>query len=241
MSSPRPTLVRESGVDQEVDLSIPVKIKSGLPRSLEVIIALIALVLCAPLLGLAAAAIFLSSRGPVLFRQTRIGQGGRLFTLYKIRTMRTSSDQRTQFTAADDSRILPLGHWLRKTKIDELPELWNVFKGDMSLVGPRPEVEQYVDQSNPAWQLILKARPGITDPMTLQLRSEDRLLASVKHNRESFYTEVLQPLKLRGYVEYLQSRSWHGDLKVLQQTAVAVLFPACIRTLKIDGPSNEGS
>jgi lipopolysaccharide/colanic/teichoic acid biosynthesis glycosyltransferase len=119
-----------------------------------------------------------------------------------------------------------IGKFLRRTNLDELPELWNVLRGDMSLVGPRPEVPQYVDLGNPEWREVLKVRPGITDPMTLRLRNEEALLASVQGDRERFYIETLQPFKLRGYLEYLRERSWQRDVKVLWKTGLAVILPS---------------
>jgi lipopolysaccharide/colanic/teichoic acid biosynthesis glycosyltransferase len=114
---------------------------------------------------------------------------------------------------------------LRKTKVDELPELWNVLKGDLSLVGPRPEVPRYVDMENPLWKRVLQARPGITDPVTLKLRNEEVFLAQVEGDREEYYLKVLQPYKLQGYLEYLSKRSSWTDVNILFQTAVAVIFP----------------
>ena len=132
--------------------------------------------------------------------------------------------------------MTPVGKLLRKTKLDELPELWNVLKGDMSLVGPRPEVPRYVDLASPAWRLVLEARPGITDPVTMILRNEEALLAKVEGDRELFYLETLQPFKLEGYAEYLRGRNWWTDVKVLWKTFVVVLLPgkALPPTLKGD-------
>src|SRR5262245_43774616 len=119
-------------------------IKGGLPRQVEAVIALAGLVMVAPLIALAAIAIAVTSRGPVIFRQKRMGREGHPFTMYKLRTM-TAASAGPQVTASDDTRVTPIGKFLRKTKLDELPELWNVLKGDMSLIGPRPEVPRYVD------------------------------------------------------------------------------------------------
>jgi lipopolysaccharide/colanic/teichoic acid biosynthesis glycosyltransferase len=199
-------------------------IKNGLPRQAEAAIALIGLVVAAPLIALAAIAIAVTSRGPVIFRQKRMGMKGRTFTMYKLRTM-TATGAGPQVTAGDDTRVTPIGKFLRKTKLDELPELWNILKGDMSLIGPRPEVPRYIDLEDPVWRLVLEARPGITDPMTLRLRNEEALLVEVEGDRERFYIETLQPFKLEGYLNYLQARSWRSDLKVLWQTIVAVVFP----------------
>ncbi|HEV2665313.1 MAG TPA: sugar transferase [Blastocatellia bacterium] len=198
--------------------------KNGLPRQAEAAIALAGLVMAAPLIALAAIMIAVTSSGPVIFRQKRMGRKGRPFTMYKLRTMRATNSG-PQVTAGDDVRVTPVGKFLRKTKLDELPELWNVLKGDMSLIGPRPEVPRYVDLDDPMWRLVLEARPGITDPMTLRLRNEEALLVGVEGDRERFYLEALLPFKLEGYLNYLRARSWRSDLKVLWRTIVAVLFP----------------
>jgi lipopolysaccharide/colanic/teichoic acid biosynthesis glycosyltransferase len=126
-----------------------------------------------------------------------------------------------QLTASGDARVTPVGRWLRRLKLDEIPQLWNVVRGDMSLVGPRPEVPRYVDDS-PLWQQVLAVRPGLTDPVSLRLHDEERLLASVA-DKERFYRERLLPWKLRGYCDYLARRSWATDLGVLVATTFAVL------------------
>ena len=197
---------------------------AGLPRYFEASIAALLLVVASPASLLAALLIRVTSPGPILFRQTRVGQSGRAFKLYKLRTMTFSSDG-LQVTAANDSRITWIGKLLRKTKIDELPELWNVLKGDLSLVGPRPEVPRYVNLENPQWNRVLQARPGITDPVTLKLRNEEVLLAQVKGDREEYYLKVLQPYKLCGYLNYLSNRTSWTDLKILLQTTIAIVFP----------------
>jgi len=213
---------RKMVIDPEEDGTA--SIKNGLPRQAEAAIALVGLVMVAPLIALSAIVIAVTSRGPVVFRQKRMGRKGRPFTMFKLRTMRVANSG-PQVTAGDDVRITPVGKFLRKTKLDELPELWNVFKGDMSLIGPRPEVPRYVDLHDPMWCLVLEARPGITDPMTLRLRNEEALLVEVEGDRERFYLETLLPFKLEGNLNYLQARSWRSDLKVLWQTIIAVAFP----------------
>jgi lipopolysaccharide/colanic/teichoic acid biosynthesis glycosyltransferase len=199
-------------------------IKNGLPRQAEAAIALAGLVMVAPLIVVTAIVIAVTSRGPVIFRQKRMGRKGRPFTMYKLRTMRVANSG-PLVTAGDDVRVTLVGKFLRKTKLDELPELWNILKGDMSLIGPRPEVPRYIDLEDPLWRLVLEARPGIADPMTLRLRNEEALLVEVEGDRERFYLETLLPFKLEGYLDYLQARSWRSDLKVLWQTIVAVAFP----------------
>ena len=196
----------------------------GLSHGLETALALAGLVVASPLLLLAGAAVAATSPGPVLFRQQRVGLGGRPFTLLKLRTMRLApiSAEGIQLTASGDSRITPVGRWLRRFKLDELPQLWNVVRGDMSLVGPRPEVPRYVDLADPLWRQVLSARPGLTDPVTLRLRDEEALLSGVG-DVERFYRERLLPWKLRGYRDYLSRRTWLTDLGVLGATALAVL------------------
>lgn len=199
-------------------------IERGLPRVLEVAVAVAALIIFSPIIGLAAVAIVLTSRGPALFRQQRVGINGTLFQLIKLRTMRLSQEG-PQITAANDARVTSVGRFLRATKIDELPQLWNVVRGDMSLVGPRPEVLRYVDRESALWRTVLQAKPGIADPMTVRLRNEEELLAQLNGSRERFYIDVLQPYKLKGYEEYLRQRSWRSDVEVLVDTAIAVLLP----------------
>jgi len=200
-------------------------LRPGLPRAFEVLLSLLGLAVAAPAILLAGAGIVLTSGFPVFFRQKRVGRGGRPFTLIKLRSMRVSRGG-PQVTAQGDSRVTPFGRFLRRSKLDELPELWNVFKGDMSFVGPRPEVPELVDPANPLWQEILLARPGLTDPMTVRLRDEEALMAGVEGDREAFYRDTLQPLKLQGYCEYLRRRTFRSDMRVLWETVLAVLWPS---------------
>jgi FlaA1/EpsC-like NDP-sugar epimerase/lipopolysaccharide/colanic/teichoic acid biosynthesis glycosyltransferase len=197
----------------------------GLPRVLEFLIALVGLVILSPIIGLCCLATLITSRGPVLFRQKRVGLAGKTFQLFKLRTMRPSNGG-PEVTAADDARVTIVGRFLRKAKLDELPQLWNVLKGQMSLVGPRPEVPRYVDQQNDSWRFILRAKPGIADPITVRLRNEEQLLIQLNGNREEFYLQKLQPYKLRAYEQYLRHRNWLTDIRVLSDTIFAVLFPA---------------
>lgn len=138
--------------------------------------------------------------------------------------MRVGADGRG-VTASGDLRITSVGKWLRRLKLDELPELWNVIRGDMSLVGPRPELPRFVDTDNPLWQEVLVVRPGLTDPVTLVLRDEEALLAAAPGDPEAFYRQALQPRKLQGSVDYLRRRSWLTDLGVLSRTVLALFSP----------------
>jgi len=193
----------------------------GLPRAVEATLACFGLAVSSPILLAAAGLIAATSPGPVLFKQQRVGLNGRPFTLLKLRTMRVAPEG-SQLTASGDSRITPVGRWLRRFKLDEIPQLWNVARGDMSLVGPRPEVPRYVDPESPLWRQVLSARPGLTDPVTLRLRDEETLLAGAA-DPELFYRERLLPWKLNGYLDYLQRRSWATDLGVLGDTVLSIL------------------
>lgn len=200
----------------------------GLPRPVEVAAALVGLAVTAPLLAVIALAVRLSSPGPVLFRQVRVGQHGRPFELCKFRTMRAGA-RGPGVTARDDARVTAIGRILRRTKLDELPELWNVVRGDMALVGPRPEVPVYVDPADPLWQEVLRARPGLTDPVSVRLRSEEEVIAQVTGDREAFYLRTLQPYKLRQSAAYLRERTPWRDLQILARTALAIVRPGQAR------------
>ena len=196
--------------------------RSGLPRAVEAPLAVVGLLAASPVIALSAAAVVASSGFPAFFRQSRVGRGGKPFTLVKLRTMRPSRGG-PEVTARGDDRITAVGRFLRTTKLDELPELWNVVRGEMSFVGPRPEVPRYVDLEDPLWQEVLRARPGLTDPTTLHLRDEESLMAGVEGDRDRYYREALQPAKLRGYVDYLRRRTWRSDLDVIWRTIAAIL------------------
>jgi len=196
----------------------------GIPNFLERAASLAGLAATGPLLGVAALAIRATSKGPAIFRQERMGQNGEAFTLYKFRTM-TQKNSGPGVTVDGDARVTGIGRILRKTKLDELPELWNIVKGDMSLVGPRPEVPEYVDLHDARWEETLQVRPGLTHPVTLALRNEEELLAECEGNPADYYTEKLLPYKLRGYVDYANAQTWHGELKILAKTARVVVVP----------------
>jgi lipopolysaccharide/colanic/teichoic acid biosynthesis glycosyltransferase len=199
----------------------------GLPRCADLVVALVLLVSIAPLLGLIAIAVAATSSGGILFRHRRMGRGGRPFDMLKFRTMRKDRDG-LEVTARGDLRITPLGRFLRKSKLDELPELWNVVRGEMALVGPRPEALRYVVASHELWRPILSVRPGVTDAASIRLRNEEELLAAAGGNPERFYREYLLPYKLRICAEYLAGRTWQSDIRILWQTLVAVIAPSRI-------------
>jgi lipopolysaccharide/colanic/teichoic acid biosynthesis glycosyltransferase len=160
---------------------------------------------------------------PILFRQVRVGRNGRPFRILKFRTMRAGSTG-TRITSGGDSRITPIGVVLRKYKLDELPQLVNVLVGEMSLVGPRPEVPEYVRLDSPAWQAVLQARPGITDLASLVYRNEEDLLGLV-HEPETYYRNRLQPRKLALNLTYLSTRNLGWDIRLILASIRYSLVP----------------
>lgn len=154
--------------------------------------------------------------GPVLFRQKRVGRGGRLFTVVKFRTMRCGHGG-SSVSVAGESRITPLGAFLRRYKLDELPELWNVLNGDMSFVGPRPDVPGYADRLRGRDRDILRLRPGITCPATLKYRHEEEILAA-QPDPQRYNDEVIYPDKVRLNLEYFDNHSLMGDIRIILKT-----------------------
>jgi lipopolysaccharide/colanic/teichoic acid biosynthesis glycosyltransferase len=203
-------------------------------------LALLALALSAPVLAIAGLATALSSKGPILYRQERVGRDGRRFVLLKLRTMRWGVSG-AAVTAGDDPRVTRIGRILRRTKVDELPQLWNVLRGEMALVGPRPEVPEFVILEDPAWRRVLETRPGITDPLSLRLRFEEDLLASVRGDRSEFYRLVLVPFKLRKYIEYQSIRTVSTDLMTLLMTCLSSFFPGLVSAYRAEDLGEEAA
>lgn len=186
------------------------------------IVALLGLVLLWPILLVVAVLIRLKMPdGPVLFKQVRVGRNGRLFTMYKFRSMQVFHSG-CSISIAGENRITPLGAVLRRYKIDELPELWNVLIGDMSFVGPRPDVPGYADRLTGEDRLILKLRPGITGPASLKYANEEEMLAQVE-NPVLYNDEVIFPDKVRINLDYYYNHSFMQDLQLILQT----IFRAC--------------
>lgn len=193
-------------------------------NAIERVLAVIGLIVLSPVLAVAAVLIAKEDGWPILFRQNRMGRGGRKFELLKMRSMR-KSNAGALITASGDARITPIGRILRKYKLDEIPQLWNVVRGEMSLVGPRPETERYVDLADPAWQKVLSVRPGITDLATLLCRDEEAMLASAA-DPEAFYRCVLLPRKLAVSAMGIDQRSAWRDLQLLVITVLCSFLPS---------------
>jgi lipopolysaccharide/colanic/teichoic acid biosynthesis glycosyltransferase len=193
-------------------------------RLFDVATAAIGLTLLWPLLLLLAILVRRTTPGPAVFRHVRIGKGGSPFEILKLRTMYvTPPDSGPQVTIAGDTRITPLGQRLRRTKLDELPQLWNILKGEMSLVGPRPDVPGYADRLTGRAAMILDVRPGVTGPATLHLRREEDLLAAVGTDPERFYDRVLYPLKVQIDLDYIEHWSFLRDLGYVLVTVMPPL------------------
>ena len=157
-------------------------------------------------------------KGKFLFMQERIGQYGKPFNIYKIRSMKDDCDINNTFvTTANDERITPFGRWLRRTKIDEIVELINVLKGEMSFVGPRPDVAGYADKLQGSARKILELRPGITGPASLKYINEEELLAKVD-NPQKYNDEVIYPDKVKINLEYYHNRTFWGDIRIILKT-----------------------
>jgi lipopolysaccharide/colanic/teichoic acid biosynthesis glycosyltransferase len=192
-------------------------------RLFDILVSLVGLMLLAPLFALIALSIKLDSSGPVFFRQQRVGRWGKPFNIYKFRTMTMDTDETRQLTVGDDSRITGVGHFLRRYKIDELPQLINVLEGTMSLVGPRPEVPRYVACYPPeARAIVLSVAPGITDLASILYRDESRVLGQAA-DPEKTYIDTILPIKLSYYTRYVQERNFWNDLRIICKTLAAVL------------------
>jgi lipopolysaccharide/colanic/teichoic acid biosynthesis glycosyltransferase len=189
-------------------------------RAFDISASAVGLVVLALPMGIVTIVVRLSSKGPALFRQTRVGRGGELFTVRKFRTMRAGHGDPSPVTVRGDSRITGVGCVLRRFKLDELPQLWNVFIGEMSLVGPRPDVPAYYEKLKGEERRILELRPGITGPATLKYANEEEILAAqadpVKYN-----DEVVFPDKVRLNLEYADDMTFRGDIGWIWKTIVA--------------------
>ena len=209
----------------------------GLPRWFEWLAAAIAILVLGPLMVVIGLLVRLTSSGPILFRQERVGRNGQPFELLKFRSMTDSAtvtdsdgpspNTASGITASGDQRVTGLGRVLRASKLDELPELLNILRGDMSIVGPRPEVPTYVDLQDSAWRRVLAVRPGLTDPVTLLLRNEEEILRAGAEQTgltvEDFYRQHLLPFKLERSALANTQRTALGDIGTAIRTAAAIV------------------
>lgn len=194
-------------------------------RAFDAVFALFGMIISAPILLLCAIAIKVDSKGPVFFYQTRVGRYGRLFRMFKLRTMIHSNDQNGPIlTVRRDSRITRVGGFLRFAKLDELPQLYNVLRGEMSFVGPRPEVPEFVAGYTSTQREVLNFVPGITGPASLGCIREEDLLSG-QNNAELFYRQRLLPAKLKLDLEYCKKATFASDLRLLAATLCHIVRP----------------
>lgn len=192
-------------------------------RLFDIVASACGLILLSPLFFIVSVWIKLDSTGPVFYRQVRVGRYNKDFKIFKFRSMRVGADKGSLVTiGGHDPRVTRIGYYLRKFKIDELPQLINVFIGDMSLVGPRPEVRHYVNYWTPEQLHVLDVRPGITDPASIKFRNENELMESAE-DPESFYINVIMQEKLKLYLEYVHNASFWYDIKLIFKTIYTVV------------------
>lgn len=191
-------------------------------RLFDIVFSFLGLIFLSWLFIIIALAVGLTSKGGVFYKQNRVGRHNKDFVLYKFRSMKVDSDKKSLITIGNrDSRITSVGYFIRKYKLDELPQLLNVFKGDMSFVGPRPEVRYYVDMYTDDQKKVLDFRPGITDPASIAYRNENELL-STKDNPKEYYIQVVMPDKIRINLQYQAKRTFFSDIKIIFLT----IFPS---------------
>jgi lipopolysaccharide/colanic/teichoic acid biosynthesis glycosyltransferase len=194
-----------------------------LKRTFDLIASITGITLLSPLMLLLALIVRVDSRGPIFYKQERVGKGGILFKLIKFRTMHVNADKLTAITVgARDPRITSSGFYLRKFKLDELPQLINVLFGEMSLVGPRPELKKFVDLYDEQQQKVVLVKPGITDLASIKFRNENEMLEG-KADPINYYVREIMPEKLKLNLEYIEKQSFLLDVKILLLTGLAIL------------------
>ncbi len=217
-------IVQRNTVDTKIVDLYPYQNKSfDITRFFDIIIAAFFLILLSPLLLIVALLIKITSKGPVLFSQQRVGRNNNDFTFYKLRTMYINSDENNFLTIGmHDIRITPLGVFLRRFKFDELPQLYNVLINDMSIVGPRPEVRKYVNLYTATQKQILKLKPGITDHASIAFINESELLAT-QPDPEAYYIKKIMPLKIELNRKYAANKTLKNYFGILASTVLSVL------------------
>lgn len=194
-----------------------------LKRSFDILVSLVALILLAPLFFTCAVVIKLTSRGPVFYRGRRVGRGGDIFLMHKFRSMVVDADQiGTDLTPQDDPRVTRVGKFLRKTKMDELPQIIDVLKGNMSLVGPRPESPLYAKYYNERQRRVLDVRPGIVGPTQFKYHRYEELILKDKEDPDTYYIQELMPGKLQMDLDYIRNRNFLLDIRILFRALLEV-------------------
>jgi lipopolysaccharide/colanic/teichoic acid biosynthesis glycosyltransferase len=193
-------------------------------RLFDIVMSFIGLILLSPIFLVIAIWIKLDSKGPVFYKQTRVGKDGKDFKIFKFRSMRQGSDKQGLITVGGrDPRVTNSGYYIRKYKLDEFPQLINVFLGDMSIVGPRPEVRKYVDLYTEEQLKVLSVRPGITDIASIKYRNENELLEKAE-DADKMYIEIIMPDKLKYNLEYINKKSFIYDVRLIFVTLLRIIF-----------------
>jgi lipopolysaccharide/colanic/teichoic acid biosynthesis glycosyltransferase len=190
-------------------------------RTFDVVVAAVLLLLTLPLMLIIACAIRVSSPGPTVFRAVRVGRGGHEFMMYKFRSMRLHVKAASDLTVHRDPRITGIGRFLRATKLDELPQVINVLRGDMSIIGPRPESPRYVALYTPEQRQVLNVRPGITGPAQLAFPHYEKVLKG--DDPEQFFIKYVLPVKVAINIQYVKHQSFWGDMRILLRTCLAIV------------------
>ena len=191
-------------------------------RCFDLFFSILGVIILLPFIIIIGILIKVTSDGPILFKQIRVTKDGKLFNIYKFRTMKNNSEGNKQITVGNDSRITSIGRMLRKTKLDELPQLFNVIKGEMSLVGPRPEVPKYVELYTEEQKNILKVHAGITDYASIYFSNESELLGKAK-NPDKYYIEKIMPYKIKLNQKYIENMGIMTDMKIIFLTIFKVM------------------
>jgi len=191
-------------------------------RAFDILFSLFAILISSPIIILAALIIKIDNfNAPIIFQQQRGGLNQSYFFIFKFRTMTSNADKKSEITIGNDSRITKPGKWIRKFKLDELPQFFNVLKGDMSVVGPRPEVAKYIALYNSEQLKVLSVKPGITDYASIVYFDENQLLGE-SEDPEKTYTEVIMPNKLKLNLKYIEEKSLYVDLKIIFSTLIKI-------------------
>lgn len=192
-------------------------------RTFDLLVSFFAIILLSPFFIIVSLLIKMDSNGPVIFKQVRVGKNKKPFEIYKFRTMVVDAEKLgKQITVGNDNRITKIGGFLRKFKLDELPQLFNVFKGDMSFVGPRPEVPKYTNLYTEEQNRVFEVRPGITDYASIKYRNENEILGKSKNPEKTYIEEVMQD-KLKINLTYMKKRSIMEDFKIICETCIKIL------------------
>ena len=192
-------------------------------RIFDLIFSIVGLIILSPFFIIIALVIVIDSRGGVFYKQVRVGQGGSDFKLFKFRSMATNADKGSLLTVGGrDSRITRIGYFIRKYKVDELPQLINVLIGDMSLVGPRPEVRRYVDMYNEEQRKVLSVKPGITDYASIEYSNENELLGKAENPEQTYINEIM-PAKLKLNLKYIAEQGMKTDVKIIYRTFMKIV------------------